>query len=68
VDVIPALHDGQAVGNLALAAAELDGDRTVLAFLRRNVVQRVGVELVGLVVALGVLDADRPEAVVICNL
>ena len=61
--VVPALHDRQAVGDLAVAAAELDGDRAVRALLRRDVVDRVGVVLVRLEVALGVVDADRPEAV-----
>jgi hypothetical protein len=38
----PALQDGQAVGSLAVAAAELDSDRTVLAFLRRDIVNCSG--------------------------
>src|SRR3974390_1202538 len=37
--VIPAVHDGQAVGDLAIAAAELDGDRTARFFFRGDIVQ-----------------------------
>ena len=39
--VVPALHDRQAVGDLAVAAAELDVDRAVRALLRRDVVERI---------------------------
>ena len=38
----PALEDRQAVGSLAVAAAELNGDQTVLAFLRRDIVNCSG--------------------------
>ena len=61
--VVPALHDRQAIWNFAVAAAELDGDRAVVAFLRRDVVERIGVEIVWLEIALGVVEADRPEAI-----
>jgi hypothetical protein len=44
-------------------AAELDCGRAVGVFLRRYVVKPVGVEIVLLVVAFGVVKADRPEAV-----
>src|SRR5262249_16132911 len=61
--VVPARRGRQAVGGLAVADAELDRDRAVLVFLRRQVVERVRVVLVLLEIALGVVDADRPEGV-----
>src|SRR5258707_14568643 len=36
--VIPAAHDRQAVGQLAVATAKLDGDRAVAAFFRGQIV------------------------------
>jgi hypothetical protein len=62
-DVFPARDDGQTVRSLAVVAAELDGDRAVVAFLRREVVERVRVLLVRLEVALRVVDTDRPLSV-----
>ena len=61
--VVPPLHGRQAIRNLAAAAAELDVDRPVGAFRRRNVVDRLGIIRVLLVVARGNVEADRPEAV-----
>src|SRR5262249_21279568 len=61
--VVPARRDRQAARRLAVVAAALDSDRAVLALLRRDVVDRVGVVLVLLVVPVRVVDADRPEAV-----
>ena len=61
--VIPALHDWQAIGDLAIAATEVDGDRAVVAPLGRQVIERVGVVWVLLVVTLCVIHAHRPEAV-----
>jgi hypothetical protein len=58
--IVPARLDRQAVSDLAVAAAELNGDGTILALLRRDVVQRIGPELVGLKISRGVVDADRP--------
>jgi hypothetical protein len=49
--IIPALHNRQAIGNCTVAAAELDGDRTVLAFPRGDIVNGIGVKFVGLVIA-----------------
>ena len=57
--IVPARRDRQAVGSLAVAPAELDGNRAVLTLLRCEVVDRVGVLLVRLEVSLGVVDADR---------
>src|SRR5262245_27249182 len=37
--VIPARHGRQAVGDLAVAAAELDGNRAIVAFLRGDAVE-----------------------------
>ena len=48
---------------IAVAAAELNGDRPVGVCLRGDIVERIGVSRVGLEIALGVVDADRPEAV-----
>jgi hypothetical protein len=61
--VIPARHGRQAVGDLAVAAAEPDGDRAVRAFLRGDTIQRIGVVRVPLQVTLVVVDDDRPKAV-----
>jgi len=41
--VVPIRHDGQAVGDLAVAASELDDDRAVCALFRGDTVQRIGV-------------------------
>src|SRR5688572_27910563 len=59
--VVPALGDGNAVGHLAVAAAKLDGDRAVGALLAGEAVDGVRIQRVLLVVALRVVDADRPE-------
>jgi hypothetical protein len=61
--VIPTRHDRQAVGNLAVATAELHGNRTVAAFLRRDVVQGIGVVRIGFQVTLRVVNRDRPERI-----
>ena len=61
--VVPARHDRQAVLDLAVAATELDRDRAVAVLLCRNVVERIGVEIVLLEVALCIVDTDRPERV-----
>jgi hypothetical protein len=47
--------------DLPVAAAELHGGRAIGCLLPGDAVDRVGVELVLLVVALRVVDADRPE-------
>src|SRR5882757_842066 len=59
--VIPALRDRKTVWNLAVATAELDCDRAIVALLRRDIVERIGVVRVLFVVARFVVDADRPE-------
>src|SRR5580658_7703468 len=59
--VIPALHDWQAVRNLAVAAAELHADRTVGVLFRRDIVERVGVVFILLEVAVGVVQPDGPK-------
>ena len=41
--VVPALLDRQTIWNVAIAAAELDDNRAVGAFLSGNVVDRIGV-------------------------
>src|SRR5258708_2602031 len=59
----PALRDRQTIGSCTVAAAELDGHRAVFALLCGDVVNGIGVKLVGLEVALGVVDGDRPEGI-----
>src|SRR6516165_3751503 len=61
--VVPVLHDRQAIGNFAVAPAELNGDRAVRALSRGDVIQGIGVELVRFQIAVGVVDGDCPEAV-----
>jgi hypothetical protein len=57
-DVVPARHDRQAIWSLAVAAAELNRHRSIVVFLRSEVVKRVRVLRVGFEVALGVLDSE----------
>jgi hypothetical protein len=59
----PAIHDREAVRNLAVATAELNGDRTISILLGRDVVQRVSAVRILLIIAFGVVEADRPEAI-----
>src|ERR1044071_1186014 len=61
--VVPPRHDRQAVGNLAIAATELNIDRLVRVFLRRDVVDRVGVLIVFMEIAVRSVNADRPECI-----
>ena len=42
--IVPALLDRQTVWNVAIAAAELDDNRTIGAFLSGNVVERVSIQ------------------------
>src|ERR1700722_19968901 len=41
--IVPSRHDRQAIRNFAVAAAEPDRDRAAVAFLRRNIVERIGI-------------------------
>ena len=41
--VVPTRHGRQAIGDVAVAAAELDDDRAVRALLCGDTVQRIGV-------------------------
>src|SRR6516165_9465863 len=59
----PALRDRQTIGSCTIAAAKLDGHRAVFALLRGDVVNGIGVKLVRLEVALGVVDGDLPEGI-----
>src|SRR6202049_1199792 len=61
--VIPARHSRQTIRNLAVAAAELNGDRAVHVFLGGDVIQRIGIVPVWLQIALGVVYGVCPEAV-----
>src|SRR5882757_5158257 len=61
--VVPASRDRDAVRDLAVAAAELDCDRAIISLVRGNVVECVAIQLVRNEIALGVVDADRPEAI-----
>jgi hypothetical protein len=56
--VVPARLDRQTVEHLAVAAAELDRDRAVGAFLRRDLVERVRIIRVFLKVPIGIVDAE----------
>ena len=56
--VVPSLRDWQAIGDLAVAPPELDVDRTIRAFLRREAVQRIGIVGVRIEVAFTVVDRD----------
>lgn len=61
--VVSAVHDRQAIRSFPIAAAELDGNRAVAALLGGEVVQRIGVEVFLLEMALGIVGADRPEGI-----
>ena len=61
--IVPARRRRQAIVDLAVAAAELNGNRPVSVCLRGDIVERIRVLRVGLEIAFGVIDADRPEAV-----
>ena len=56
-------RDRKAIGDRAVAAAELDRERSVFGRLRGQVIERIGVLRIGDEMALVVVDADRPEAV-----
>ena len=62
-EVVPVRRRRQAILGIAVTTAELDRDRAIRAWLRGEVVKRIGVLGVRLEIALGVIDADRPEAV-----
>src|SRR5580765_5632663 len=62
-DVVPPVGDRQTVGSPVAAAAEVDGDRAVAFAFRGDVVDAVGLSIVALEEAIGVVDRDRPEAV-----
>ncbi|MNI46812.1 hypothetical protein D3C73_1012940 [compost metagenome] len=59
---VPTGHDGQAIGNLAVAAAVLDDDRAIGAFYGGQAIERVSVIRILLEVAVGVVHANGPEA------
>jgi hypothetical protein len=59
--VVPALHDQQAVRNLAVTAPELDGDRAIGIFLARDAVDRTGVVWILFVIAFGIVEAERSD-------
>src|ERR1044072_3563871 len=54
----PALHDRDAIRNLAVASAELHRNDAIGVLFRGNAVQRVGIVLVLLQMAVGVIDGD----------
>src|SRR5690242_10463788 len=62
-DVVPAGRDWKAVLAVVATAAKMDGDRTVGVGCRGDVVDAVGVFIVLLEEACGVVDRDGPEAV-----
>jgi len=59
----PSRRDRQAVGCFSIAAAELYLDCPGSFFLGSDVVERIGPRRIWLVVAFGVVHADRPESV-----
>ena len=61
--VIPSGRGRQAVRDLAVTAAELDGDRSIRTLFGGDAVERVGIIFVFLQVAFGVVNNDRPECV-----
>src|SRR6266850_4389110 len=61
--VIPPLHDREAIGNFAIAAAKLDGDRTIRTFDRCVAIDGIGTVLVRFNITLTVVDGERPETV-----
>src|SRR5215471_20122555 len=62
-DVVPAVCNREAVRPVVTATAEVDGDRAVPVRCGGDVVDTVGVSIVPLEEASGVVDRDRPEAV-----
>src|ERR1700741_2552598 len=61
--VVPTLRDREAIWSLAVAAPELDVNRTIGTFLCGEAVQRVGLIGVRLEIALAVVNRDRPETI-----
>lgn len=61
--VVPARRDRDAVGDFAVAPAELDADRAVLILFRSDAVHRIAIGRVGLEKPLAVVDGERPESV-----
>jgi hypothetical protein len=56
--VIPPRRDRQAVLDLAVAPAELDGDRTIRTLFRGDAIHRKDIVLVRLEVTLAVVDGE----------
>ena len=61
--LVPARHDRQAVRNLSVAAAELDGGRAVFVFLRRETVERIAVERIFPKESIGIIKRNGSEAI-----
>src|SRR5437667_12706166 len=59
--VIPSCRDREAIGDFAIAASKLDGDRTIWAFYCVAAVQRIGTVFVRFKITLTAVDGDRPE-------
>src|SRR5258705_13604495 len=61
--VIPSAHDREAIGNFAIAAAKLDGDRTIRAFYRCVGIDGIGAVVVRFNITFTVVNGERPETV-----
>src|ERR1700734_2976468 len=62
-EIVPWRGNGKAIGDCAVAAAKLNGERSVVGRLRNKVIERIGVLRIGDEMALVGVDPDRPEAV-----
>ena len=61
--VIPPVHDREAIGDFAIAAAKLHGDQTIRAFYRSVAINRISAVLVRLNMTLTVVGGDRPKTI-----
>jgi hypothetical protein len=60
---VPARDDRKAIRRVSVAAAELNGHRTVWVLFRGDVVERIGFAIILVKVPVRAVNADRPEAI-----